>query len=95
MNKQQADAVVGGTFLIGLGLLFLLNWFWPGILLLIGVTALVDQWFKGRPAKGLITLLLFGGLALVLSVGVGLQIVFPIALITLGLVGLVDALIKR
>lgn len=35
MSEQRADAVGKGVFLIGLGLLFLFNFWWPGILLVI------------------------------------------------------------
>jgi hypothetical protein len=37
--KQSITATV---FLIGLGTLFAFNWFWPGILVLAAVTALLE-----------------------------------------------------
>lgn len=33
--------VIAGIWLIGLGLLFLFNFFWPGVLILIGLTMIV------------------------------------------------------
>jgi len=34
-------AISGGIFLVGLGILWYLNWFWPGILFLIGIMIVV------------------------------------------------------
>ena len=36
MTEKRANEVFGGTFLIGLAVLFLINW-WPIVLILIGV----------------------------------------------------------
>jgi hypothetical protein len=36
----KGDQISGGVFLVGLGVLFLTGWWWPGILLLLGLTAL-------------------------------------------------------
>jgi len=34
-------AISGGVFLVGLGILWYLNWWWPGILFLLGIMILV------------------------------------------------------
>ncbi len=36
MNKQRSEQVFGGVFLIGLALLFLTGWWWPGVMFVIG-----------------------------------------------------------
>ena len=95
MYKQNSDTIGGGVFLIGLGVLFLFDWFWPGILALIGIVAFVNQWLKGNLTGGLTSLILFGGLALVFSVGIDWGIIVPIALIGFGLLALVNALRGR
>ena len=35
MTKKRADQAAGGVFLIGIGVLFLIGDFWPGVLLII------------------------------------------------------------
>jgi hypothetical protein len=40
--------VSGGVFLIGLALLFAFNWWWPGILVLLGVTSLIGSLAAGK-----------------------------------------------
>lgn len=95
MNEQNADAVSGGVFLIGLGILFFFNWFWPGILILVGVVGFIHQWAKGQLVNGLTTLIIMCGLALVLSAGFQWRIVLPIGLIILGCIGLINAFRNR
>lgn len=38
----QKQSISGAVFLIGLATLFAFDWFWPGILVLLGVTGLVE-----------------------------------------------------
>jgi Double zinc ribbon len=40
--------VSGGVFLIGLALLFAFNWWWPGILVLLGLTSLIGGMAAGK-----------------------------------------------
>jgi len=40
--------ISGGVFLIGLALLFAFNWWWPGILVLLGLTSLVGSFAAGK-----------------------------------------------
>ena len=48
MAKSRADQVSGGIFLIGLALLFMTNFFWPGILFVIGASALARGIVEGQ-----------------------------------------------
>ena len=51
VNKTRADQVSGGIFLIGLAMLFLTDFWWPGILFVIGASAMArgiaegQQWY--------------------------------------------------
>ncbi len=91
MSKQNADTIGGGVFLVGLGVLFLLDWFWPGILALLGIVALVTQWMRGNFLSGLSSLVFLGGLTILSAVGFAWEYVVPIGLIVLGLIALVKA----
>ncbi len=44
---ERANAVTGGIWLIGLGVLFATGYWWPGILFLVGVTAMVEGSARG------------------------------------------------
>ena len=48
MTEQRANEIFGGTFLIGLAVLFLLGWWWPGIMYVIGIALLVRSNVLGR-----------------------------------------------
>jgi hypothetical protein len=52
-NHSQANAITGGVWLIGLGVLFATHFWWPGILILIAVTSIVQGWSFGRAGDGL------------------------------------------
>src|SRR5262245_28271379 len=47
-QSQQANAITGGIWLIGLGILFATRFWWPGFLILIAITMIVQGWFSGR-----------------------------------------------
>jgi hypothetical protein len=50
---QQSSAITAGIWLIGLGILFATRFWWPGILILVAVTSIVQGWSLGRPGNGL------------------------------------------
>jgi hypothetical protein len=47
-HAQQANAITAGIWLIGLGVLFATRFWWPGILILIAVTMIIQGWSFGR-----------------------------------------------
>jgi len=63
-STQRKDA---GTiiFLIGLGILFLTNTFWPGILVLLGITSYYNESARGHERRAMQGLIFFVGLALI------------------------------
>ncbi|MBV9787098.1 MAG: zinc ribbon domain-containing protein [Chloroflexi bacterium] len=77
----------GAFFLIGLGVLFLTNSFWPGILVLIGVTAFLSEAGKGRANNALMPLVFFIGLAFLFGTGM----IWPGILILLGIMALLGS----
>ena len=95
MHRQNADTIGGGIFLIGLGILFLTDWFWPGILALIGVVALVNQTLRGEPLIGLATLVFFGGLTVLIEFNFDWMIIVPVGLIAVGVLSLANNFFHR
>lgn len=66
-TQERANAVTAGIWLIGLGVLFATRFWWPGILFLIGITAIVRGSVGHHglaPIHGGIWLLLIGCWAL-------------------------------
>jgi hypothetical protein len=96
---QQPRNVSGGIMLIGLGVLFLTDWFWPGIMFVIGLAWAADLWLKGetRQAAGifLLFLLLPAALTVVEALYIPWAIILPLALIGFGLFSLAKAISQR
>jgi hypothetical protein len=93
MNKKQASSISGGIFLIGLGVLFLTDWWWPGIMLVIGLSGGAELIFRGQVARGLGTMAFFCGIPLiwtiVQSTNISWAIIGPFILIAIGVIMLV------
>lgn len=89
MSEQRANQVLGGTFLIGLAVLVIINWWWPGILYVAGIALLARGRAQGRKWSedypGLIVL----ALAVIFTLGDVLRLFsfnwLPILLILVGL----------
>ncbi len=48
VSKARADQVSGGVFLIGLAILFMTGFWWPGILFVIGASSIARGVAEGR-----------------------------------------------
>lgn len=79
-NKES----IGAVWLIGLGILFLTRDFFPGILVLIGITSYLSANAHGRSAAALQPLMFFVGLAAIFWIGFSI----PLVLLWLGLMAL-------
>ena len=48
MGEKRSSEILGGTFLIGLAVLFLTGWWWPGIMYVIGIALIARTVSEGR-----------------------------------------------
>jgi hypothetical protein len=48
VSNARANEISGALFLIGLGVLFATNFWWPGIMFVIGVMMLIQGLVRGR-----------------------------------------------
>ena len=89
-SKERADQISGGVFMIGLALLFITHFWWPGIMFVIGATIIArtmaegKDWTQATPAFWVI------GIGVVFGVpglfgGINWGSIWPIALIAIGL----------
>ncbi|MCP4396717.1 MAG: hypothetical protein GY801_05350 [bacterium] len=94
-KKKQASAISGGIFLIGLGVLIVTDWFWPGILLVIGLSSGAELIFRGQIARGIGTIAFLSALSLIIAIAessnISWALVGPFILIVLGVITLVKA----
>jgi hypothetical protein len=86
IDKERADQTAGGVFLIGLALLFMTGWWFPGILFVIGAASMARTLAQGKTwiaDKG--ALLMFGlGLLFGLPSFLG-GLIVPLGLIGVGI----------
>jgi hypothetical protein len=98
-KKSQASAISGGIFLISLGVLIITGWWWPGILIAIGLAGGAEQIFRGRVGPGIGTLVFFCAIPVVIwliqAVQIPWRIVGPMVLIGIGAITLVKAVYLR
>lgn len=89
-TKERADAVTGGVWLIGLGVLFATGMWWPGILFLVGVTTIVQGSARGGGWQSL-----HGGLWMLLIAAWALmEFNMTVFFVALGVYVIIGALMK-
>ena len=98
-KRRKASAISGGLFLISLGILIWTGWWWPGIMVAIGLSVGAEQIFRGQMARGVGTLGFFWGIAVIVIIvqetAVPWTIVGPLVLIGIGVIVLVKAFFLR
>jgi hypothetical protein len=89
ISKDRADQVFGGIILIGIAILFIVNWLWPGILFVLGIALIAKSISEGKnwaDNRGALVVLAVG---LLFTLGNVLKILsvnwLPLLLIVIGL----------
>ena len=100
VNRQRkASGISGGIFLISLGILIITGWWWPGIMIAIGLASCAELVFRGRVAQGIGTLIFFCAIPIVVwiiqAVSIPWALVGPMILIGIGISILVKSFYLR
>ena len=94
-KKRQGDAISGGIFLIGLGVLLITGLWWPGIMFVIGLSSGAGLIFRGKIWSGIGTMAFFFAIPifvmLVQNQDIPWAIVGPLILIGIGVIIIVKA----
>jgi hypothetical protein len=67
-KQRMAGAISGGIFLIGLGILLATGWWWPGIMVALGLSSGAALIFRGKTWQGVGTLVFFCGIAVMVEI---------------------------
>lgn len=94
-NERTRNPITGGLLLIGLGALFLTGWWWPGIMVVLGIAIGSGLVFRGRYLAGAVIAAIFFAIPLLTEADIPWQIFGPMVLIGAGLVILAKVLILR
>jgi hypothetical protein len=68
-RQRMAGAISGGIFMISLGVLLFTGWWWPGIMVALGLSSGAALIFRGRIWQGIVSLLFFIGIAIAVELG--------------------------
>jgi len=98
-KQRQASALSGGIFLISLGVLIVTGWWWPGIMVAIGLSSGAALIFRGKTWQGIGTLAFFCGIAVIVEIArrtdVDGAIVAGMILVGIGVIILLKAFLFR
>jgi hypothetical protein len=98
-KKKQGSAISGGIFLIGLGVLLITNWWWHGIMFVIGLSSGAELIFRGKTWRGIGTIAFFTGIPIVVYIvqetDIPWEFVGPFILIGLGVITLAKVFFLR
>jgi hypothetical protein len=96
MTKDRTrDGITGGLLLIGLGILFLTGWWWPGIMVVLGIAIGSGLVFRGRYLEGAVIAAIFFAIPLLTEADIPWGLFGPMVLIGVGAVVLVKAFYLR
>ena len=82
--KFRNSSISSGIFLIGLGVLAYSGWWWPGILLVVGLSSGAALIMRGKYLPALITFGIFAVIPLIVAADVPWRIFGPFILVTMG-----------
>lgn len=96
VRHRDRSGVAGGLILIGVGVLLVTGWWWPGIMVVIGVAMAAERLVSGRVRDALVVLGIFlaipVGISLMNSIDIPWVWVMALVLIGFGVSGVVRAL---
>jgi hypothetical protein len=98
-KQRMAGAISGGIFLIGLGILLATGWWWPGIMVVIGLSSGAALIFRGKTWRGIGSLAFFCGIAVFVEIvrrtDVDGVVIAAMILVGIGVIILLKALFFR
>ena len=98
-RQRMAGVISGGIFLISLGVLLVTGWWWPGIMVALGLSSGAALIFRGKTWQGIFSLAFFCGIAVVVeivrSTDISGVVVGAFFLIGIGVIVLVKAFVLR
>jgi hypothetical protein len=92
----SGSPITGGVFLVGLGMLILTGWWWPGIMLVIGLASAAELARRGHLAAAAATFVGFAAIPVAIALASAIDVPWvpggAFVLIALGLLSLARAM---
>jgi len=98
-NENLSKSISTGILLIGLGVLVWTGWWWPGIMLVLGLSGAAELVVRGKILPAIGTFLLFLAIPLAIAIITKMQIpwlaVGALVLISIGVVTIFKGILQR
>ena len=94
-RQQEGNGVAGALLLIGLGVLIMTHWWWPGIMVVLGVAIGTGLISEGKIFPGLTAAAIFCGIPFLAEFQLRWETFGPAILIGLGVLGLARSFFLR
>lgn len=94
-RRRTRDGITGGLLLIGIGVLALTGWWWPGIMVVLGIAIGAGLVFRGRYLQGAIMAAIFFAIPFLVEADIPWEIFGPMVLIGVGAIVLIKAFYLR
>lgn len=78
LAKNKAKAISTALFLIGLAIIFFIDSWWPGIMIVIGIPLALKQFLLGRYHDAAMSLFVFVGFFIIAQFNISWKILIPI-----------------
>ena len=94
-GRRNHNPITGGLLLIGIGVLLFTGWWWPGIMVVLGIAIGAGLVFRGRYLAGVVMAAIFFAIPLLTQTDIPWNLFAPMILIGIGVVALVKAFVLR
>lgn len=85
ISKRKIDALSNGILLVGLGVLFFTNTWWPGILIVVWAWLGLRQWLSNRKFDLIVASVILWGLFLMSFLNISLNVLVPVLFVLGGI----------
>lgn len=92
MDKERAGGgITSGLLLIGLGVIWFADWWWPGIMVVLGIAIGSGLVFRGRYVPAIVVMAIFFGIPILTEAQIPWDLFAPMVLIGVGVIIIVKA----
>lgn len=85
VSRRRADSAWTGVFLVGFGICWAADSWWPALVVVFAVATALRQYLRGRQRDMYFTILIFGGIILLETVNLHFNVLGPVLLVTGGI----------